>query len=195
MRSPTPLARPQDFAAGDAPADEQQLLKAMKIFVTSGEVLCLLDAPAEGRAFLETAIFNIAGEPGKEQAAVPKLLEVEKALQAVHAHFKLVGANLHDFNGRSEVVRASATSYDRLARICFMNGDPLKAMLCVYRGVNLGEMLGVSDELAKAYATLAFVAKVRRPRGERSERKEELQVELPNGRRQRVLEQSGREGG
>jgi class 3 adenylate cyclase len=144
------------------PTSEEELTTAMQLYALSGEIPCLLDAPQDGREFLEKGLCEIAGEKFGEEADVGALLGVQKALQAVHEKFGLGGgggARLSDFDGRRMVVKECCKIYDRLARIMFQCGEPVKAMYCVYRGVNLGEMLGTSDELAKAYATIAFVLK------------------------------------
>ena len=139
------------------PKGEAELVTALRIYALSGEIPCLLDAPAEGREFLETALRQIAGETST--GSHNQQLEVEKKLQKFHEHFRLKSANLEDFEGRETVIRECCKCYDRLARILFKTGDVGEAMHCVYRNVNLAEMLGPSDELAKAYATIAFVLK------------------------------------
>jgi len=60
---------------------------------------------------------------------------------------------------RKLILRECCAVYDQLARSYFQSGEPFRAIYCCLRGLNLAEMVGHCEELAKAYATYAFVKK------------------------------------
>ena len=117
-----------------------------------GELLCLCDRPLEGLNFLESAV-DVAGE-----VLGPTSLNSQKALQSLHFKYGLTSACLPNSQG-FEILTSASLSYDRLARLYFQTGAVGKAFHAVYRGLNISEMLGESELMAKAYSTVAFVTK------------------------------------
>ena len=87
---------------------------------------------------------------------------MQKALQKVHLNLDLRGGEFgtpENVEQLSKVLYADAESYDRLARVYFQSGAIGNAMHAVFRGLNLAEILGHPEKLAKAYSTIAFVTK------------------------------------
>jgi len=132
-----------------------------KIRRLHGEVLCVLDAPKDGQEHLEASLRN-SGEVFLEpnmNSALPLLLQLETAKQAFQAASGNVFIKARLDNNEWEIAREKVRAFDRMARVYFQTGEPLKAMYSCYRGVNLGESIGHTSELAKTFATLAFVRK------------------------------------
>lgn len=137
-----------------------------------GLMCCLLDRPLEGKPLLETSL-EMSDEKGVLMPAdqLPAAIAEEKARQQVHREFALIGSanvcsvydamedSLMTEESRLLVMRECCSAYDQLARVYLQSGEPLRGLYCSLRGLNLAEMVGPSEELAKAYSTYAFVKK------------------------------------
>ena len=145
--------------------EKDNVVALVKIYRLKGEIFCLLDAPKKGREWLEKCLVcagELEADEGENIIFMEGTLEQQKRLQALHGTLNLVGAP--GLTGRHKaicltIIKECCKAYDRLARILFQTGEPLRGMYAVYRSVNLGEFIGRGEELAKAYATIAFIKK------------------------------------
>ncbi|GMH72139.1 hypothetical protein TL16_g05837 [Triparma laevis f. inornata] len=146
---------PENLGGESTTVDEMVI--HVEIIQLHGELLCLSDRSKEGQPHLEKAL-ELSGETYNENSS----LNVQKALQKVHLNLDLREGEFgtpENVEQLSKVLYADAEAYDRLARVYFQSGAIGNAMHAVFRGLNLAEILGHPEKLAKAYSTIAFVTK------------------------------------